>query len=403
MRLRARIGWILALLLPPAAGAAGPYETPPSVEASAALGPISKGANYEVLSPVASDGMLRHYVVRTAAGDFETVGDQLMALRIRELKALADLEKTNATSKFGQAVMAAGLGPLAFAGNMIEHPIDTTQKTMSGIGQMFGDIGSSLNNMGKSRDDTIASLTGEAKEKRALAAEVGVDPYTDFKPLADRLDELASASAVGNLAVSGAMMAVPGAAGLAVSNASTANSLRGSAADASSAQLMDVNRNKLARLEIDRGVADRLFANPYYTPVDMTAIADAIGKLGPVANLGPMLSRAADADSRAAAYFVRRRIELTAAWQSGHEEIVAFLGEDSVRFPLCQTGSGALVGVYPIDVLSWTPETAATVEAWTAEARRDGAKRKMLFITGGATALAKKNLAAQGWKLSKVP
>ena len=402
MRLRADIGWTAALLLFTGAAAAGPFEAPPSVSASAALGPVSQGANYEVLSPVASDGTLRHYLVRTAVGDFETVGDQLMLLRVRELNALAELEKTNTPSKFGKAVMDAGLGPLVFAGNMIEHPIDTTQNTISGIGRMVGDIGSSFNNMGKSRDDTVASLIGEAKEKRALAAEVGVDPYTDFKPLADRLDQLAGASVAGNLAVSGAMMAVPGAAGLAVSNASTANSLRGMAADYSSSQLMDINRDKLARLEVDRGVADQLFANTFYTPVDVTAIVDALGKLGPVANLGTMLSRAASADSRATAFFVRRRIELTAAWQSRHEEIVAFVGEDSVRFPLCQTGSGAIVGVYPIDLFSWTPETAVAVEAWTAEARRDGAKQKRLFITGGATALAKKNLAAQGWTLSKI-
>jgi len=402
LRLWADIGWMAGLLFFVGAAAAGQFETPPSVSASAALGPAAKGVNYEVLSPVASDGMLRHYVVRTAAGDFETVGDELMLLRVRELSALAQLEKTNAPSKFGKAVMDAGLGPLAFAGSMIEHPIDTTQNTISGIGQMVGDMRSSLDNMGQSRDDAVASLIGEAKEKRALAAEVGVDPYTDFKPLADRLDQLAGASVAGNLAVSGAMIAVPGAAGLAVSNASTANSLRGMAADYSSAQLMDINRAKLARLQVALGVAGQLFANPYYTPLDVSAMADALGKLGPVANLSAMVSAAGSADSRAAAYFVRRRIELTAAWQARHEEIVAFLEPDSVRFPLCQTASGAIVGVYPIDILAWTPETAVTVEAWTAEASRDGVKHKRLFITGTATALAKKNLAAEGWTLGRI-
>ena len=103
---------------------------------------------------------------------------------------------------------------MIFAGSLIAHPVDTTQNTVAGIGQLFGGIGSGLNNMGKSRDDAVASLSGEAKQKRLIATGLGVDPYTDFKPLADRLDELAGAAAVGNLAVSGAFMAVPGAAGV---------------------------------------------------------------------------------------------------------------------------------------------------------------------------------------------
>ena len=41
-------------------------------------------------------------------------------------------------------------------------------------------------------------------------------------------------------------------------------------------QLMDMNRDKLARLGVDRAAADSLFANLYYTPVDATAITEAL-------------------------------------------------------------------------------------------------------------------------------
>ena len=145
--------------------------------------------------------------------------------------------------------------------------------------------------MGKSRDDAVASLSGEAKQKRLIATGLGVDPYTDFKPLADRLDELAGAAAVGNLAVSGAFMAVPGAAGVVVSNTSTAGTLNGMVSDYSSAQLMDINRDKLARLGVDGATANRLFANPNYTPVDVTAMVDALTSIGAVRDLPAMVAR----------------------------------------------------------------------------------------------------------------
>src|SRR5271157_1307752 len=274
----------LAAAMTAGVAAAGPFEQPPSYSPAAALGPAWKGSNYTVLSPVSSDGLMRHYTLRTPFGDFEVTGDALMAARIKELNALHALDETNAPKKFGESAVKAGLAPVVFAGSMIAHPVDTTQNTFAGIGQFFGGVGSGLNNMGKSRDDAVASLTGEAKQKRLIAAQLGVDPYTDFKPLADRLNELGGAAAVGNLAVSGAFMAVPGAAGVVVSNTSTAGTLNGMVADYSSAQLMDMNRDKLARLGVDKAIADRLFANPYYTPVDATAITAALAGLVGVKN-----------------------------------------------------------------------------------------------------------------------
>lgn len=391
----------LALLTAEAGAAGGRFEQAPSYDPTAALGAASSGPNYVVMSPVSSDGMLRHYTVHTRWGDFETIGDQLMAARIKEFNALHALDETNATKSFGQAVVKAGLGPVVFAGNMIAKPVDTTQNTVTGIGQTIGGISSSFSNLGKSRDDPISSLSGEAREKRLIAVELGVDPYTDFQPLAYRLNELASAAAVGHLAVSGAFMAVPGAAGLAVSNTASVGTFGGAISDYSSAQLMDINRDKLARLGVDGSTAASLFANPNYTPVDVTAIVKALVSLDGCSNIGPTVAQAARADSRGSAYFIRRRMELTAAWQRRNKTIVAFVGEDSVMFPLAQTTSGGIVGVYPIDILSWTPGTAQTIDAMTAEAQNSGAANKTLVITGAATPLARSNLAARGWTVQE--
>ncbi len=398
---RAALLGFLALLAAGAGAAAGRFEQAPSYDPTAALGAASSGPNYVVMSPVSSDGMLRHYTVHTRWGDFETIGDQLMAARIKELHALHALDETNATKSFGQAVLKAGLGPVVFAGNLISKPVDTTQKTVAGIGQTLGDISSGFNNMGKSRDDAVASLTGEAREKRVIALDLGVDPYTDFEPLAYRLDELAGAAAAGHIVVSGAFMAVPGAAGLAVSNTATAGTFGDAISDSSSAQLMDINRDKLARLGVDGSTAASLFANRNYTPVDVTAMVESLLSLGGVDNIGPTVGQAARADSRGSAYFVRRRMELTAAWQRRNKTLVAFVGEDSVMFPLAQTTSGGIVGVYPIDILSWTPGTAQTIDAMTVEAQSSGARSKTLVITGAATPLAKSNLAARGWKVQE--
>jgi len=378
-----------------AAGADG-FERPPSFAPAAALGPGWNGSDPQVTNPVTSDGLLRHYRVKTASGEFEVAGDQLMAARLRELAALQKLDDVNVATKFGQQAVKTGLAPVIFAGNLVVHPVRTTQDTVSGVGQVFNGVTSGLNNLGKSRDDAIASLTGEAKQKREIAAALGVDPYTDFKPLADRLNEVASAGAAGNLAVTGAFILTPGAAGLVASNTNTATTLGGLVKDYSSAQLMDINREKLAGLGVDRATSDQLFANPYYTPVDATAITEALGELAGAGDLNAMVATAGIADSRATAYFIRRRIELTAAWRRRHQAIVGFAHADDPRFPVATTAKG-LVGVYPIDALSWTPETGRIVAAMTAA----GPGAKTLVITGTATPLAKSRLKALGWTLEE--
>ncbi len=398
---RAALLGVLTLLAAETGAAAGQFEQTPSYDPTAILSGASAGSNYLVMSPVSSDGMLRHYTLRTRWGDFETIGDELMAARIKELNALHALDETNTTKSFGQAVVKEVAAPAVFAGHMIVHPVDTTQNTVAGVGQLVGGIRSGFNNMGKSRDDTVADLTGQTKEKRLIATGLGVDPYTDFQPLAYRLNELAGAAAAGHLVVSGAMSAVPGAAGLIVSNTSTVGGFSEAINDYSDAQLMDMNRDKLARLGVDGATADSLFVNRDYTPVDATAMVEALTSLNGVADIGPMVALAARAGSRATAYFVRRRIELTAAWQRRNKSIVAFVDNDSVMFPLAQTTSGGIVGIYPIDILSWTPGTAQTIDAMTAAAQSGGATGKTLVITGAATPLARRNLAARGWKVEE--
>lgn len=375
------------------------FERPPSYAPATALGRAWKGDNYTVLSPITSDGFLRHYRTRTAFGEFETTGDQLMAARIRELNALQALAGTSSAQEFGAGVAKAATGPLAFAGNLIRNPVGTTQSTVNGVGQFVGSIGSGIKNMGESRDSAVESLTGQARQKRLLAARLGVDPYTDFMPLEAKLNELAGASAIGGLAVSGAFLVVPGAAGIALSNVSTADTVGALATDYTSAQLMDMNRTKLASLGVDASTANSLFANPFYTPVDVTAMTRAAEKIGATANLGSMLARAATANDRATAYFIRKRMELTAGQTGFTGPMVGYLGVESLRFPLVRTGAGAVVGAYPVDILSWTPDTAKIIDGLAAVASSAAANAKTLAITGTATPLARRSLAARGWKL----
>ena len=392
----------LALLVLPAPAPAQAVENPPTFNAAKIPGIKRVGENYTIRNPVHSDGILRVYVLDTPYGEFTVNGDEMLRMRINELKALAELEKVSTSQSFGKALAEAGLSPLTFTGRLVLNPVKTLGDTVAGVGGFFNRIGAGLNNAGKTPDDPMANLLGVTDQRRELAAAYGVDPYTDFPPLAAKLDQLSQAAAMGGLAVTGAMFAIPGGvAALVVSNLSTANQLNNIgmqelARDYTAPQILDINRGLLDKMGIAPGLRERLLANAHYTPIDMAAMVAALDSMKTVKNRAAFVERAADANGRAIAYFMRRQAELLADDYRKHRNYRRFVALAS--YPFVVTSNGKVMALLPIDALSWTKITSRGFTQVTAERRRAEPKaRGEMRIAGTATRLAKRQLGRQGW------
>jgi len=377
-------------------------EQAPSFNAAQIPGVPRVGDNYTIHNPVKSDGILRIYVLTTPYGDLTVQGDEMVRMRINELHALALLDKVSNSESFTKALAEAGLSPLKFAGNLVVNPVGTVQNTFAGVGNFFGRMSSGMNNAGKTPDDAMSGLLGVTDERRHLAARYGVDPYTDFKPLAEKLQVLSQAAATGGLVVTGAMFAIPGGvAAIIVSNLSTASKLNGMGIDEvarnyDAAQILDLNRAALKKMDVDDDLSNKLLANTNYTPIDMAAMVAALESMPDVQDRAAFVSRAAAADGRAIAYVLRRTAELLAADHRRHGGYVRFVS--LAAFPYVITRDGRVMAILPIDALSWTRETAGGFTAVSRERRRIAPNAKgELRITGTATAMAKEALKEQGW------
>jgi len=390
-----------ALLLVPAAALAQTFEPPPSFNAAQIRGIKRVGTNYTIETPVRSDGLLRIYVLATPYGKLEVEGDQMMRMRQNELYALAQLEKVTNSESFGRALAEAGLSPLKFTGNLIMNPIGTVGNTLAGVGNFFGRVGSGLNNAGQTQDDALSGLLGVTDQRRQIAATYGVDPYTDFPPLAARLQQLSQAAAAGGLVVTGALMAVPGAAGIIVSNLSTAYKLNDIgiedlARNYDAAQILDLNRRRLDDMGVDQDTREHFLKNRNFTPIDAAALVAALDSMKDVQDRKVFISRASVADGRAIAYVMRRQAELMADDYRKSHDYVRFVALSN--YPFVITRDNRIMAVLPIDALAWTRETAAGFAGVTAQRRQVAPRaRGELRITGTATALAKQQLKAAGW------
>ena len=401
-----RIAVLVAMLaLPWSAPLAQPFERPPTFAVTGIPGIKPAGENYTINAPVRSDGLLRLYILTTPYGEVGVHGDQMLHMRLNELAALSELEKISGSETFSKALVDAGLSPLKYTGRLITDPLRTVGDTLDGVKSLFGSIGSSMANAGKTQDDPFAGMLGVTTQKRQLAVKFGVDPYTDFEPLSAKLARLSEAAAMGGLTVSGALFFVPGAAGIVVSNLSTANRLGDIkidvlARDYTTSQILDLNRQRLLAMGVDKSVSDTLLANRNYTPVDMAAMVGAIDGMGAVADRDVFFAAAAHMQTRATAYFMRRHAELLAGAQAraGAFSRFVLLG----GYPFNVTREGRFVGLMPIDALSWTQSTAAAIGQSAADAKRlaPGARTE-LRITGTATGLARQRLKALGWAVTE--
>jgi hypothetical protein len=398
---------VLTLLLAPAvmlALSGGAFaqttERPPSYAAAKIRGIKPAGVNYAIKNPVSSDGLFRVYTLATPYGQFTVQGDQMLRMRLNELAALAELEKLSQSEQYTRALLNAGISPVKYAGKLITNPVGTIQNTFAGVGSFFGSIGSGIANAGKTQDDTLSSLIGVTRERRQLAAKIGVDPYTDFDPLAAKLKQLSEAAALGGLTVSGAMMAIPGAAGIVVSNLSTANTLGDMhleelARNYTASQLLDLNRKRLTAMGVDGDLVEAFLANRLYTPIDQTAITAALESMRGVADKAVFVRRAATANSRGIAFAMRKHAEMAArhARTAGFARFVSLGG-----FPFNQTRDGTVVGVLPVDSVSWTDRIARAFGDSSRDLKRIG-RTGELRLTGTATGLAKRRLQELGWRV----
>ena len=117
------------------ADAAG-YESGRPLRASELLpAELRQGPHHVVEEPVASDGFVRSYTIRSEFGRFEARGDDVLRARIREIEAIAVLRAAQAGEAFRAAAEQAGPSPFASGWTLGSEPSGAPQRIST---QSFG-------------------------------------------------------------------------------------------------------------------------------------------------------------------------------------------------------------------------------------------------------------------------
>ncbi len=380
------------------AQAAQQHEVPPVLRASEILpSRLLQGPFHRVSEVVYNNGFLNRYEVNTTHGKVTVVGTHLLRMRLSEVEALQRMEEFKRSKAFGDSFKRAVKAPIQGAKALLTEPVETVSNTVKGVGTFFRNVGHSLfGGPSEHEEGTVKRVLGFDTLKRKFAYEFGVDPYTSYPPVRQRLDEITWSALAGGLAVKVALSAVPGPAGGAVRAPAASRNLSQLVRDKTPAELKKVNAGRLTRMGVHASLAEVFLEHPKLSPTRKTHIVGALQRMTGVADRAVFIQRATLDQDEFMALFRQRQAELMAGYHNkvGRVARMVKLGQA----PFLQRPDGVIVGLFPVDHISWTEQVAVAVgAALDAIGNRPEITGGELWFEGTLSPLARRSFEAQKW------
>jgi len=377
------------------------FHLPFSVYANNAIGEVGAGwlttsEFYKVEEPVSNDGLINTYTLQTDYGRIRVEGTPMLILRAHELSALARMQKLEKSDVFKQSLEKSAASPLRGAAALIEDPIPTLKGAASGVGRWLSDVGRAIASNDPHQANVAKTALGQSTAKRAFAYQFGVDPYSSFKPLQEKLDDLAWAATGGGMTIKAVFSMIPDVVGTVVSVTGTTDGMRMLVRDSSPAQLEAHNRKILKAMKVQQNLVDALIGNPAYTPQELTILIAEIDGMKSIRSREKLLSAAARAEGEARAVFMRYRTQMIANYLKQTKAKGKFIAIAQTIF--LKTDDGAIVGHFPVDTIRVNPEFSSKLHEFDQTIEKfSGVDRKLMFIGGSVDAPVADGLKAAGW------
>lgn len=389
------------------------YETPPEIVASEALASeLATGTDHRVGDPVHNDGLMNHYSLQSRFGNFEVAGRTMLEIRIREIGALAELERVSKSEVFLKAIASSAIAPVETVADVVQQPIATITGIPRGVANLFktykvkardatGDVRREAAEIrepnaaggdgaaAKRVQSYAAKHLGVSQAERRWYAKLGVDPYTTNTELRAGVRKVAKVDATARFGVRYA--GVPGLAGIGAVR-------KGIDAiwEEDTVLIRERNRSFLASIGGDREEVARFENNLWLSPTHQVAILAMVRALDGVEGRGELIRRAIEVDSEDEALALIDSIGLLVGL---HEKTPLAGIQGGVRLPVARTADGRLVVCAGFESVHWTENVAAGAREIAARYRDEEVSERQVWLAGAGSARVRAELQTLGWKL----
>ncbi|HXX53843.1 MAG TPA: hypothetical protein VEI28_04660 [Thermodesulfovibrionales bacterium] len=377
------------------------YEQPPINRKVTDILPADKikGEHYKVLDSVVVSGNMDHYSVDSDYGFFEVTGDGLLKKRLKEIQAMAILQKIEGTDAFQKALKAAAMSPVKFGENLVTDPVDTVSAIPKGVGQMFSNAYASITTKRQAGEDSSAeALAGLSKYKREYAYNLGVDVYSSNPVFQKELNKVAWAASAGSLTFSAAMAPL-GAAGAVISYSKFGNDVSDYLRDNPPSQIRRNAQDKLSSMRISNADIKKFIENKNFTPRHTVVIVASLTQLRAVKGRDAFIRYVSTAADEEQANFMMNVAQIL----RGYHEKVSPIKEITINsgFVMASARSNSVLIPLPIDYGVWTEKAEKILTNMITTYKSPAAKAHFeLWLTGTASPIAKKSAETLGITLT---
>ena len=358
---------------------------------------LLRGPHYQLGPTVSTFAFMNHYTVTSDYGPFTAPSDARLRRLIREIAAIAELQKIHQSDAFAKATVEAGKGVVKGAQHLIEDPVGTIGAVPEAVFSVFGRVSESAKRGGRSQyeDGVAQNLLAVSSFKRDYAKKFDVDVYSSNEVLQKELNSVAWASAAGNLTLSAASMVTGAAVLQAASGLHTLEQAKDLVNALPPSELARRNREALRHMRVPDPITDRFLENRLLSPRHQTIIVEAMKALGAIPGRSAFIQYAAHADSEDAALLFQEMAELLADY---HRSVAPIQRLDIyLNVPVAYTGQGSAVVLLPIDRLLWTERTSGIATDLAQTLPKPQPVRKIeVWMTGEASDRAHAGLQQLG-------
>lgn len=412
--------------------AATQYEIPAILDAAELLDGIPlKGTLYQIDREVPTDGFLMKFTVQSDFGTFYPKSPEMVATLLIEIAAIQQLEDISKSEVFIDGLKKSGKEIGREVKTLVTEPVKTIKGAGTGIGRFFqrtyrttktsvqklgdkiseedqanqaapgsdsklpgaapkegkGSSDTDLAEAGmKMAGNTVINILGYNDQRRQLAKQLQVDPYTTNTVLADKLDEVAWAAFAGGLGVKAVKMVVPASMVLSVST-----TLTGWVWDVPPGDLRVFNESALLTIGVTQESVDNFLKNRWYTLTLQGRLVRALIQLKQAEDRAEVIALALTVSSEDQARFVTEAVELLAHY---HKHVFPITKINVNSTVIGQLKKGAFVFPTPLDYVSWIKR----LDKFTDRSEFGDAER-IIYLRGQLSKTAKKELGLKKWQL----
>lgn len=357
-----------------------------------------RGPHHEILDPVPTVGFSNQYTIRTTWGTHNVRGNDLLAKRLGELEAIAKLEQASKSKEFEKALRSAAAKPFYMAGQTLQDPVGTAKKVGSGAMRFIrraGEVAKRGGSRSANTDNAAQAIIGFSKQKREIAYELKVDPYTDNPILQQRLDDMSWASFGGGFVVRVGTFAVGGAAGAVVSGLSTADDIAKSIRDNTPSDLSGINRTILEEMDINGATIDTFLKHKDISPTNQTIITRKLHDIRQADGCAEFLKMVNTSQDTTDVLFFQRVLLMIVKCHSEVSPVKKISNLNGL--PVIYTASNNLVIPLSIDYGWWSEDGEHLAAAIANYKPGFEVAKRVIYVSGSLSTLAKEQLTKRGF------